>query len=192
MTYPSRFNLRRCARMLRGGAVLAYPTEAVYGLGCDPLASASVQRLLALKHRSAGKGLILVAARLSPLAGYLGPAPEHLVSRALSGWPGPVTWLWPASGLTPWWLSGDNSRIAVRVSAHPVVEDLCNSFGGALVSTSANHAGRPGARSALAVRARFGKALDGVLAGPLGGAVRPTEIRDLLSDRVLRAGGADA
>jgi L-threonylcarbamoyladenylate synthase len=73
------------------------------------------------------------------------------------------------------------------VTAHPVARRLCETFGGALVSTSANISGRPPARSALGVRRRFGDKLDIIVPGAVGGAARPTQIRDALTNELLRA-----
>jgi L-threonylcarbamoyladenylate synthase len=85
-------------------------------------------------------------------------------------------------------LTGGRPTIAVRVSAHPIVQRLCRRTGSALVSTSANLSGAAPARTALAVRRRLGRFVDFVLAGPLGDSARPTEIRDAATGRVLRAG----
>jgi L-threonylcarbamoyladenylate synthase len=186
--YQPFARLRGYGRMLRSGAVIAYPTEAVYGLGCDPENAAAVQRILVLKHRSVNKGLILVAAELGQLRPYLAAVDSGLEQRAVSVWPGPVTWLWPAGPRVPRWLIGKHDRIAVRVSAHAVVRALCWVFGGALVSTSANRSGRPAIRSSLGARACFGRELDAVVPGTVGGAAGPTEIRDLCSGRLVRGG----
>jgi len=183
---PAR--LRFYGRVLRAGGVLAYPTEAVYGLGCDPLSSAAVARILILKQRPLRKGVILVAGEFDQLRDYLAPVDPGRLRTATEVWPGPVTWLWPATSTTPYWLTGGTGRIAVRVSAHETVRALCRAFGGAIVSTSANRSGRPATRTSHAARACFGRELDGVVPGPLGGAAAPSEIRDLQTGRVLRGG----
>ena len=63
--------IREAARSVRRGGIIAYPTEAVYGLGCDPLDGAAVYRLLELKQRPVEKGLILIAARFEQLRPYV-------------------------------------------------------------------------------------------------------------------------
>lgn len=183
---PGQFRMRLAADILHGGGVLAYPTEAVYGLGCDPFDARAVQRLLLLKRRPVEKGLIVVASRpeqLAPLLGALTPAQRAQLD---ASWPGPNTWVLPNRGFFPVWITGGPDRVAVRVSAHPVVQALCDAFGGPLVSTSANRAGRPPARTTLAVRLRFGAELDAIVSGDTGGAAKPTIIRDLETGRVLR------
>jgi L-threonylcarbamoyladenylate synthase len=180
--------LDAAVRALRAGGVIAYPTEAVFGLGCDPRDAAALERILALKGRPTSLGLILIASEFSQLAPLLAPLPPELEARASATWPGPVTWIWPCAAGLPPALTGGRDTLAVRVTAHPGAAALCHAFGGAIVSTSANRHGEPPARDALAVRAAFGDALDAVVDGPCGGLARPTEIRDVRTGAVLRAG----
>lgn len=172
--------------MLRRGGVVAYPTEGVYGLGCDPLDAGAAERLAALKGRPRGKGLIVIAAHLDSLRPLLAPLPPDVERRVGAAWPGPVTWVLPAAPGTPAWLTGGRPGLAVRVTAHPLAAALCRAVGGPIVSTSANRSGRRPARTALAVRRAFGAAVDVVLSGPLGGSAGPSEIRDAASGRVVR------
>jgi len=176
------------ARIVLEGGVIAYPTEAVYGIGCLPWDEDALLRVLALKRRAPRKGLIVVAAsvaQLEPLALLPGGAiGEEMRAR----WPGPYTWIVPARPTVSALLTGGRATIAVRVSAHPIVQRLCRRTGSALVSTSANLSGAAPARTALAVRRRLGRLVDSVLAGPLGDSERPTEIRDAATGRVLRRG----
>lgn len=173
---------------LRRGGVVAYPTEAVWGLGCDPLDQAATLRLLALKRREVGKGLILVAASEAQLAPYIELAALDAAQREAlrASWPGPHTWIVPATGAAPPWVTGVHAGIAVRVSAHPQVVALCEAFGGALVSTSANRAGEPAPRARAALDAAIVAGVDAVLAGETGGLDRATPIRDARSGAVLR------
>ncbi len=182
------FHLREAVRALHNGGIIAYPTEAVYGLGCDPLDADTVLRLLALKRRPVEKGLILVAADFSQLQPYLLPLAAPLAQQVAADWPGPVTWLLPARPDVPRWLRGAHDTLAVRVSAHPEVAALCRAFGGPIVSTSANPATLPPARNALTVQRMFGGGVDFILHAPLGGLERPTQIRDGRSGRIIRAG----
>jgi L-threonylcarbamoyladenylate synthase len=179
--------LRQAATILRAGGVVAYPTEAVYGLGCDPRQRAAVERLRTLKRRPGLKGFILIAAHFHQLRPYV-TLPRDLASRVLASWPGPVTWVLPARLGVPSWLRGKGGGVAVRVTAHPVAAELCRRAGRALVSTSANVYRRPPARSAYGVRRTFGAAVDFVLSGPLGSLQRPTEIRDARTGKLLRPG----
>lgn len=174
--------------MLHAGGLVAYPTEAVYGLGCDPLNPDAVERLLQLKQRPWQKGLILIAASIEQLSFFIQPIAAEYQSKLDFSWPGPYTWLIPASDNCPGWIRGTHHTVAVRVSAHPLVQELCNTFGGAIVSTSANYAGKPPAMSPLSVLRDLGGDVDYCLHGKLGGAERPTVIRDLVSDQTVRLG----
>jgi L-threonylcarbamoyladenylate synthase len=185
---PTRVAVARVARVLRAGGVVAYPTEGVYGLGCLPDDAGAVDRLLALKGRDAGRGLIVIGARFEQVERYLAPLTAEQHARLDATWPGPVTWVALAHERTPRGVTGGRDTVAVRVTAHPLAAALCEAAGAALVSTSANRHSRPPARTALAVRRIFGAGVDDVLTGACGPLAGPTEIRDLLSGRVLRAG----
>ncbi|MGH8501681.1 MAG: L-threonylcarbamoyladenylate synthase [Gammaproteobacteria bacterium] len=180
--------VERAAQIVRAGGVIAYPTEAVFGLGCDPLNQAAVERLLDLKGRPRDKGMILIAAAFDQLETLLEPLTRAQRQRINRTWPGPVTWLIPATRAVPILLRGNHETLAVRVTAHPVAAELCRRAGRALVSTSANITGAPAAKSADAVQQIFGSQIDFVLDGPVGERERPTEIRDAISGKVVRAG----
>lgn len=172
---------------LKRGGVIAYPTEAVWGLGCDPFDEVAVTRLLAIKQRPVDKGLILVAANFDQLRPYLDlmPLSAERLGEVLATWPGPHTWVMPASRQAPRWITGAHRGIAVRVSAHPLVATLCTGFGGALVSTSANRAGDPPPDSLKGIDALL-RELDGWIEGETSNLVRPTPIRDAATGAILR------
>ncbi|MEW5838957.1 MAG: L-threonylcarbamoyladenylate synthase [Pseudomonadota bacterium] len=185
------WQLRRAARHLRQGGLVAYPTEAVYGLGCDPRNTPALRRLLQLKRRDWRKGLILIADDLPRLAPYLRPQPAATVQRAQASWPGGTTWLWPAHpGVSPL-LRGEHASLAVRIPAHPLARALCRAARMPLVSTSANRHGQHPARSALEVRRKLGQSLRRysllILSGRVDRAARPSKIVDLASAQVLRS-----
>ncbi len=180
--------LARCAVALNEGGVVAYPTEAVYGLGCDPRNRAAFEKLFALKQRPPTQGVLLIGADFDQVAPYidLAATPRDALERARATWPGPHTWIFPRAADVPEWVAGGHAGIALRVTAHGPAAELCRAFGGALVSTSANRHGDPPARSAEEVRAAFGDALDAILNAPTGGLERPTPIRDAISGASLR------
>jgi L-threonylcarbamoyladenylate synthase len=178
--------LRQAASIIRGGGIVAYPTEAVYGLGCHPLDPDAVSRLLALKRRSMAKGLILIADRMESLRPYVGELSKPEFRPVVESWPGAATWLLPATPNTPYWLTGDHTTLAVRVTDHPVAAALCRAAGTPLVSTSANISRHPPARTPTQVRLRCPEGVDLVLHGETGGLKRPTPIRDALSGRTIR------
>ncbi|HEX7111123.1 MAG TPA: Sua5/YciO/YrdC/YwlC family protein [Mizugakiibacter sp.] len=175
------------AAFLRDGGVLAYPTEAVYGLGCDPDNEAAFRRLFALKRRPPTQGVLLIAADFEQVRPWLGEVPAAALQRARATWPGPHTWVFPRSARVPAWVAGGHAGIALRVTAHPLAAALCRAFGGPIVSTSANRHGEPPVTTAAAVQATLGEELEAVLEGPVGGLDRPTPIRDALTDAIIRA-----
>lgn len=188
LNWAAHARIRVAANLLRQGAVVAYPTEAVWGLGCDPLNNAAVQRLLDLKGRSQSKGLILIADNISALQPFLRNIEPDQLNLLKNGWPGPRTWLVPDNGVAPEWITGGSGLLALRVTAHPVAAALCRVFGGPLVSTSANPQGLPPAANALKVRCYFKGQLDAIAAGSVGQEKKPTEIRELQTGRIVRAG----
>lgn len=182
----STWTISRAARIVSNGGVIAYPTEAVYGLGCNPYDAQAVLRLLQIKQRDPAQGLILIGERIEDFSDFILPLDQDVYDRVMTTWPGPYTWLLPASDGCPYWLRGEHASIAVRVTAHPQCRALCRSARMALVSTSANRHGRPAAKNVLQVRRWLGKELDFILGGPTSGLARPSEIRDALSGRRLR------
>lgn len=169
---------------LKQGGVIAYPTESCYGLGCDPMNRAAVEKILRLKGRGAAKGLILIAANRNQLRPY---ATRTSIETAWqkARWPGPVTWVLPAAKTCPKWLTGGRNTVAVRITAHAGAAQLCRQAGMALVSTSANRSGDSPAKTAAECEAAFGKHLR-VLAGKIGMRKRPSTLIDLASGKVLR------
>lgn len=188
MNGSALLTIRQGAQCLLDGGVIAYPTEAVYGLGCDPDNESAVRRILELKSRPASAGLILVADRLERFVPYIKEVSPEMKERVLSSWPGPVTWLFPRAGGVPDWLAGKHDTVALRISAHAGCRALCDAFGGPIVSTSANPSKQEPARSAARVESYFPGQLCGIVEGELGGSDLPSEIRDLATGRVIRAG----
>lgn len=175
--------LHQAQACIEQGGVLAYPTEAVWGLGCDPHNQQAIQKILKLKQRPWEKGLVMVAASWQQLEPWLLPLSDTDLAQVLATWPGPVSWVLPCKPEVSKWLKGDHNTLAVRVSAHPLVKSLCE-LTGPLVSTSANPAGLEPARSFAEVVQYFGDTLDYILPGELGGRAQPSEIRTLDGQRL--------
>lgn len=182
-------SIHEAATVLQTGGVVAYPTEGVWGLGCDPRDQEAVLRLLAIKQRTVDKGLILIASHLDQLRPFLDIAamPIDNLAAVLASWPGPHTWVMPASSDAPQWITGVHAGIAVRISAHAPVIELCNAFGGALVSTSANLSGQPAPRTRMGLDPELLRQVEGVLHGETGGRSAPTVIHDAITGAALRS-----
>lgn len=173
------------ANVLRAGGIVAHATEAVWGLACDPYDADAVTRLLRLKNRSIGKGLIVIGADESDFAPEIDVLNELDAARVRRTWPGPETWL-VANVRFPAWITGGRPTVAVRIPGHSQARALCSVFGGPLVSTSANPSNRQPARTELAVRRYFPGDIDYVLHGMVGGEPAPSRIRDATSGARLR------
>lgn len=176
--------IRQAAASLSQGGIIAYPTEGVWGLGCDPSNETAVARLLALKSRPVGKGLILVASNVAQLSNYLAELPDEKSLYVKHG--RPVTWVINHGGCCPKWLSGGRDTLAIRLTDHPVIRELCRETGRALVSTSANPAGEEPALSMEEVKNYFGDLIDVMVEGELGGENGASEIRDFQTGNILR------
>lgn len=166
----------------------AYPTEAVFGLGCDPLSEVAMLEILRLKSRPVEKGVILIAGdfeQLRPFVHIDKTLPAHQ-QKIFDSWPGPTTWLLPKSNLTPSWISGDSELVAVRVTDHPLVKQMCQRVNSPMVSTSANPAGAEPARTSQEVRSYFGDELL-IVDGSLGKQQTPSVIINGLNLQTLRA-----
>ncbi len=183
-THP--WHLRQAARHFWLGGLIAYPTEAVYGLGCNPLNQNSVQRLLQLKQRPIEKGLILIAADFDQLRPFIIEPPAEILAPVLASWPGPATWLLPVAPKTPKWITGRHDTIAIRVTAHPLAADLCRRCRSPLISTSANISGQPPAKNTLALHRQLKGQIEFTLHGKVGGLKRPTPIQDAMSGALIR------
>ncbi len=180
-------SIEHAVNTLHRGGVIAYPTEAVFGLGCDPQNMIAVQRLLDIKQRDASQGLLLIAADFAQIAPYIAAdCPSAALLQAQASWPGPHTWVFPASGRAPTWITGDHGSIALRVTAHPVAAALCRAFESPLVSTSANRHGTDPARTSSEVERELGVLVDAIVAGDVGESESPTTIRDAISGEWLR------
>ena len=179
------WHIREAVRQLAAGGIIAYPTETVYGLGCDPFSGAAVLRLLDLKQRNIDHGVILIAsdfAQLEPLLLPLAPAARKRITASRKD---PVTWTLPCPPEIPVWLRGNHATLAVRITGHPVAAALCEYWNGPLVSTSANIHGQRPSTSALGIYSTFDGTLDYILHGNCGTG-RSSTIRDGLSGKILR------
>jgi L-threonylcarbamoyladenylate synthase len=176
------------ADRIREGRVVAYPTEAMFGLGCDPHNKGAVAQLCALKERSIEQGYILVCGSLEQTSLYVqwDLVPEDKLSAVYRSCPGPTTWVLPASELVPEWISGKHNGVAMRVSSHAPIVSLCNVFGAPLVSTSANLHGLAPARTVDAVESYFGTQIDAMLDAPIGELNTATRILDAMTGKALR------
>ena len=166
---------------LKQGKVIAYPSEGVWGLGCDPQNEEAVYRLLKLKNRPVSKGLILVSGKLEQMKPYININKYKV--KLMTKWPGSHTWVVPTE-ITPNWITGKNKSVAIRMSSHPIIKEICKKFRGAIVSTSANIQGERPLMTKEEIQGVFGDLtiVDGVVGSHKG----PTPIQDVETNKWLR------
>ncbi|MCW8988022.1 MAG: L-threonylcarbamoyladenylate synthase, partial [Gammaproteobacteria bacterium] len=179
--------VEQAIKVLQQGGIIAYPTEAVYGLGCNPDDLAAVKKILRIKQREKDKGLILIAASFDQIKPYIQVLEKNIEEKLLVSWRDsakPITWLVPVKSEISDYLTGQFDTLAVRVSKHPLVKELCEKFGGAIVSTSANRAKQEAARTSDQVEEIFEDEIDFILEGETDPNAQPSEIRDALTNKV--------
>ncbi len=184
MTTIITSDIKQAVLALRDGAVIAYPTEAVFGLGCAADNEQAAAKIMGLKQRSYDKGLITLINELSQVADWLDSDYQYLWSKAQSSWPAALTWLFPCSEGAPRWLTGGSSKIALRCPDHRLALQLCQQQ--PLVSTSANSASCAPAVTASQVLEYFPDQLDLIVSGECSSYSQPSQIRDLITDEILR------
>lgn len=182
--------LQEAISTLQQGDVIAYPTEAVWGLGCDPYQQSAFFKILALKQRPIEKGVILLASDISQIDFLLTSLSDEQYHQVVHSWQNhatkqATTWLFPTHTKIPAWITGRHQQVAVRVSHHPICQQLCNQFGGFIVSTSANPSTLAPAQTEQQVREYFPNIH--IVQGELGYLSRPSRIIDVMTGQVLRA-----
>jgi L-threonylcarbamoyladenylate synthase len=181
-------SLTIASQIMHQGGVIAYPTEAVWGLGCDPFNVRAIHALLSLKKRSPDKGLILIGSNIEQFSFILKGLNNTQIATMKNTWPGPISWVVPVNEHIPYCISGDHQGVAIRVSNHPIVKSLCDIYGGPIVSTSANTQGHRAAKTHWQVKRYFknNTALDFITQGVVGKRNKPSKIFDLLTQTVIR------
>lgn len=177
-------NIQDAKQLLQKGGILAYPTEAVYGLGCDPFNHDAVEALLSLKGRSSEKGFIVLISDWPQLDPLIDSLTEQQLATVQATWPGFTTWIFPASPALPQWITNNKPTIAIRMTNHPIAKALCADF--PIVSTSANLSGQPPIRDKDTLKSQFFESIDGLVHGELGQFTQPSMIIDVLTGLRIR------
>ena len=169
---------------IKQGKIIAYPTEAVFGLGCDPFNQQAVETLLALKQRDVAKGMILIINNWHQLDDLSQPLSQQDHAQLKQHWPGSITFLLPKSQHIPYWISGEHSKVAIRMTNHPIAKQLCQPK--PLVSTSANISSHPPALTHQQLKEQFNNGIAGIVEGRLGTQQQPSQIIDITTQQRLR------
>lgn len=182
----SEKQLNQAVGVINSGGVIVYPTESVYGLGCNPFNKIAVHKLLEIKQRNVNKGLLLIASHIRQILPLIKPIDANDLARALKTWPGHHTWIFPKSVLVPEWISGQYNSIAIRVSKHPVVIQLCQKSNSPLVSTSANVTNQNQLNSIKDIKSLFGDKIGYYLNASTGKEANPSTIHDAHTNTIVR------
>ncbi|HHJ34916.1 MAG TPA: Sua5/YciO/YrdC/YwlC family protein, partial [Gammaproteobacteria bacterium] len=158
----SDFSIRHAAHLIRRGGIIAYPTDTIYGLGCNPYDADATERLSMIKRRSTDKPFILLAADIKQLAPLI--IIDKAQERSISQTSEPISWVIDARPHAPAWLTDRENTLTVRISQNETVIKLCEILGHAIISTSANPSGRVPAKNNLEIRQYFQGTIDKILA----------------------------
>ncbi|MDH3342205.1 MAG: L-threonylcarbamoyladenylate synthase [Gammaproteobacteria bacterium] len=158
----SPFAIRYAAHQIRHGGVIVYPTETVYGLGCDPMNLDAITYLNQLKQRQPSKGLILLGHTLTLFDDYIEALTEADQNRITAAEQA-TSWIVRAKNTLPNWLTNKQRTLAIRITRQPVVTALCQQLGHPIVSTSANPSGKKTCSNALEAHKYFHDKVDAIL-----------------------------
>ena len=182
------YKVQEAAQTLREGGVIICPTEGVYGISALVSNVAAIERVIAIKKRALNKGLIVVAADVAQLEGDVNFA--HLSADSMrlihEKWPGHATFIVPVERHLPDVLTGGRNTLAVRVSAFPLLQELCREVGSPIISTSANISGSEPLKTIEELRDCFAQTVDYILDEPCQGLNKPSTIFDAMTGAILR------
>ncbi len=181
----SRWKIMQATQVLQQGGVIIYPTESIFGIGCDATNLTAVDRLLNLKQRSFDKGLILLVSDISQVQHYIQPLTAPQLAQINAPQTRATSWLLPAQKHVSPLIKGVHPKLAVRITRHPVAKALCQQLGNPIVSTSCNKSGKPVSTNAANCRIHWLHQVDHFIAGECGGQAA-SQIIDLESGKLIR------
>lgn len=181
----SRWQLDCAVKAIDSGGVIAYPTESVFGLGCDPYNSDAIKKILSIKKRPAYKGLIILVSDIEQAQPFLQPLSNQQLERVNTPRERAITWLMPCLPEVSPLLRGHFQSLAVRITQHPIARAICELTNTPLVSTSCNIAGKSELKTVVEVRNHMKAKIDWLVSGRCGGQA-PSQIIDITNNRVLR------
>ena len=191
---PEPDRITEAVAILKGGGVIAFPTETFYGLGADAGNERAVKQIFGIKGRDFRNPIPLIIGKKEDLSGLVEDIPALAETLMTRFWPGPLTLVFEASGRVNPGLTAGTGKIGIRISSHPVATALAEALGGPITATSANLSGKKECSSAGDVLDQIGGRLDGVIDGGLTAGGQGSTILDVTCDppRILRHGAISA
>ena len=191
---PEPDRITEAVAILKGGGVIAFPTETFYGLGADAGNERAVKQIFGIKGRDFRNPIPLIIGKKEDLSGLVEDIPALAETLMTRFWPGPLTLVFEASGRVNPGLTAGTGKIGIRISGHPVATALAVGLGGPITATSANLSGKKECSSAGDVLDQIGGRLDGVIDGGLTAGGQGSTILDVTCDppRILRHGAISA
>ncbi|MEC7885498.1 MAG: L-threonylcarbamoyladenylate synthase [Pseudomonadota bacterium] len=168
------------------GKIVAYPTESVFGIGCDPENEKSINKIIAIKNRSKQKGLIIIADEVKKLSKFIHKDYLDLFIKKSDIESKPTTWIVPSSKHVLNLVKGEDSSVALRITQHPIASRICKYSNKAIISTSANISSKTPAKNSNEILMQFGEEIDIIVDGRVGDSIKPTQIVDLITNKVIR------
>lgn len=186
-----KLKLIKAAECIKQGGVVIAPTEGLYGISCLASNDKAVERVIKVKERSSAKGLIVAISSFEMAKDLIdfSKLSAKRIDFMLSKWPGPHTFIVPAAKNVSAFVTGGRDTIALRFTAFPTLQRLCELSGGPLISSSANISGYPPLTTINDLHAVFGDKVDFILDLPCQGLKGPSSIHDALTGKLLRQGG---
>jgi len=181
----SQFAIRLAAHHISHNGVIIYPTETVYGLGCDPTSFDAIDTINSLKQRDNKTGLLLIACHIDQLDGYIKHPSKQQID-LINTTPSTTSWITAAHSKAPPWLVSKDGTIGFRITSHPVTRRLCELLQHPIISTSANYKGRTPVSNTLQCHQEFGGIVDFILTSSIERTESPSTIRQLNDNTVLR------
>lgn len=180
----SDFSIRHAAHIIRHGGIIAYPTETVYGLGCDIYNAEAVEKINIIKQRPHNKQFILLAGNIDQIKQLIeiNDKEESIIENTTE----PTSWIIKASSLAPEWLTDKNNSLTIRISSDNLVKSLCHILGHAIISTSANFSGKKPARTSLDLHKSFHDKVDKILLSNQKTFRKPSKIIRLCDNHIIR------
>ncbi|BGI51553.1 MAG: L-threonylcarbamoyladenylate synthase type 1 TsaC [Buchnera aphidicola (Ceratovacuna japonica)] len=180
-------NINKCVINLKNGKLIIYPTESVFGLGCDPDNDKAIINLLKIKNRSVDKGLIIISSDYKYIKKYISikNVPKKNIRKFYKLWPGNFTLLHPAKKNVSLYIRGNSKFVAVRITKNKFVKSLCKNFGKAIISTSANLSGFKPCRNIKEILCQFGKKIC-IMNGYVNLKKSPSTIINIINGEYIR------